>query len=147
LILLVSAILTAIGWFLAKTRTGRSMRAVSQNRQAAELMGLNVPLLYALAFGLSAAMAGIAGYFIGSIRFINPTLGADPLMKALVVVIFGGIARFTSPIYAAIIVGLVESFTTFYLGLHWAPAVLFAMMMVVLTIKPAGLFGYHQRTL
>lgn len=147
LIILVAFILGAVGCFLSRTRTGRSMRAVSQNRQAAELMGLNVPLLYALAFGLSAAMAGVAGYFVGSVRFINPTMGADPLMKALIVVIFGGIARFTSPIYAALIVGLVESFTTFYLGLYWAPAVLFAMMMIVLTIKPEGLFGTHQRTL
>ena len=147
LILMVAIILAVVGWFLASTRTGRSMRAVSQNRQAAELIGLNVPLLYALAFAISAAMAGMAGYFVGSIRFINPTLGAEPLMKALIVVIFGGIARFTSPIYAAIIVGLVESFATFYLGLYWAPAVLFALMMVVLIIKPAGLFGQHQRTL
>lgn len=147
LIIFVALILLGVGWFLSRTRVGRSMRAVSQNRHAAELMGLNVPLLYALAFGLSAAMAGVAGYFIGSIRFINPSFGADPLMKALVVVIFGGIARFTSPIYAALIVGLVESFTTFYLGLYWAPAILFAMMIVVLTLKPAGLFGNHQRTL
>ena len=147
LILMVAVILAGVGGFLARTRTGRSMRAVSQNRQAAELMGLNVPVLYACAFAISAAMAGVAGYFVGSIRFISPTLGAEPLMKALIVVIFGGIARFTSPIYAAIIVGLVESFATFYLGLYWAPAVLFAMMMIVLTIKPAGLFGRHQRTL
>ncbi|WP_298918846.1 branched-chain amino acid ABC transporter permease [uncultured Roseobacter sp.] len=147
LIVMVALILGFAGWLLARTRTGRSMRAVAQNRQAAELMGLNVPLLYALAFGLSAAMAGMAGYFVGSIRFINPTFGADPLMKALIVVIFGGIARFTSPIYAALIVGLVESFTIFYLGLYWAPAMLFAMMTVVLTIKPSGLFGHHQRTL
>lgn len=147
LVALVAAILAVIGWFLARSRLGRSMRAVSQNRQAAELMGLNVPLLYALAFGLAAATAGVAGYFIGSIRFITPTVGADPLMKALVVVIFGGIARFTSPIYAAFIVGLLESFATFYLGLYWAPTVLFAVMMVVLSVKPSGLFGRHQRTL
>lgn len=147
LVIMVAALLGATGWFLARSRTGRSMRAVSQNRQAAELMGLNVPLLYALAFGLSTATAGMAGYFIGSIRFITPTLGVDPLMKALIVVIFGGIARFTSPIYAAIIVGLMESFATFYLGLYWAPTVLFAVMMIVLTLKPSGLFGHHQRTL
>lgn len=144
---LVILLLVGLGWFLAKTRTGRSMRAVAQNREAAELMGLNVPLYYATAFGISASMAGMAGYFIGSIRFINPTVGADPLMKALIVVIFGGIARFTSPIYAAIILGLVESFASFTLGLYWAPALLFALMMVVLTIKPEGLFGNHQRTL
>ena len=106
-----------------------------------------MPLLSALAFGLSTAVAGLAGHFISSIRFISPSFGADPLMKALVVVIFGGIARFTSPVCATLIVGLVESFTTFNLGLYWAPAMLFVMMMVVLTIKPAGLFGHYQRTL
>lgn len=147
LVVMVALILAAIGWFLARSRPGRSMRAVAQNRQAAELMGLNVSMLYAAAFGLAAATAGVAGYFIGSIRFITPTLGTDPLMKALIVVIFGGIARFTSPIYAAFIVGLLESFATFYLGLYWAPTLLFAVMMVVLSIKPAGLFGHHQRTL
>lgn len=147
LVVLVTFCLVAIGWFLHKTRQGRSMRAVAQNREAAEFMGLDVPKLYALAFGLSAAMAGLAGYFIGSIRFISPSMGADPLMKALIVVIFGGVARYTSPIYAAFIIGMIESFTTFYIGLYWSPAVLFLLMMIVLTLKPEGLFGKHSRTL
>ena len=147
LVFLVAFCLFAIGWFLHKTRHGRSMRAVAQNREAAEFMGLNVPLLYALAFGLSAAMAGLAGYFVGSIRFISPSMGTDPLMKALIVVIFGGVARYTSPIYAAFIIGMIESFTTFYIGLYWSPAVLFALMMIVLTVKPEGLFGKYSRTL
>ncbi len=106
LIAVVATTLGALGWFLRRSRTGRAMRAVSQNREAAELMGLDVPRLYALAFGLSAAMAGLAGIFVGGLRFMTPTMGADPLMKALIVVILGGIARFTSPIYAAILVGL-----------------------------------------
>lgn len=147
LIVCVALILGGLGWFLGRTRTGRSMRAVSQNREAAELMGLNVPLLYALAFGISAAMAGWAGFFLGGIRFMSPTMGIDPLMKALIVVIFGGIARFTSPIYAALIVGLVESFSNYFIGLYWTPAVLFLMMILVLYFKPSGLFGHHQRTL
>jgi branched-chain amino acid transport system permease protein len=111
------------------------------------LMGLDVPRLYALAFGLSAAMAGLAGIFVGGLRFMTPTMGADPLMKALIVVILGGIARFTSPIYAAILVGLVESFSNYFVGLYWTPAVLFALMIAVLIVKPSGLFGHHQRTL
>ena len=147
LIAVVAATLAALGWFLGRTRTGRAMRAVSQNREAAELMGLDVPRLYAIAFGLSAAMAGLAGIFIGGIRFMTPTMGTDPLMKALIVVILGGIARFVSPIYAAILVGFVESFCNFYVGLYWTPAVLFLMMIVVLFLKPSGLFGHHQRTL
>jgi branched-chain amino acid transport system permease protein len=147
LIAVVVVTLAGLGWFLRRSRTGRAMRAVSQNREAAELMGLDVPRLYALAFGLSAAMAGLAGIFVGGLRFMTPTMGADPLMKALIVVILGGIARFTSPIYAAILVGLVESFSNYLVGLYWTPAVLFAIMIAVLIVKPSGLFGHHQRTL
>lgn len=147
LIALVAAALAGLGWFLGRTQTGRAMRAASQNREAAEFMGLDVPRLYAVAFGISAALAALAGIFLGGIRFMTPTMGADPLMKALIVVIFGGIARFTSPIYAALIVGLVESFSNYFVGLYWTPAVLFTMMIVVLFLKPSGLFGHHQRTL
>jgi branched-chain amino acid transport system permease protein len=147
LVAVVAATLAGLGWFLRRSRTGRAMRAVSQNREAAELMGLDVPRLYALAFGLSAAMAGLAGIFVGGLRFMTPTMGADPLMKALIVVILGGIARFTSPIYAALLVGLVESFSNYFVGLYWTPAVLFAIMIAVLIVKPSGLFGQHQRTL
>lgn len=147
LMAIVATTLAAVGWFLSATRYGRAMRAAAQNREAAELMGLDVSRLYALAFGLSAAMAGLAGIFVGSIRFMAPTMGTDPLMKALIVVIFGGIARFTSPIYAALIIGMVEAFSTYFIGLYWTPAVLFALMMVVLVLKPTGLFGKHQRTL
>ena len=73
--------LLLLGLFLRRAPLGRAMRAVAQNREAAQLMGINVTLLYALAFGLSVAMAGLAGVFIGSIRFMSPTMGADPLMR------------------------------------------------------------------
>jgi len=147
LLFLVLVILALLGFFLRRTRAGRSMRAVAQNREAAQLMGLDVPKLYALAFGLSAALAGLAGVFIGTIRFLNPAMGADPLMKALIVVIFGGVARFTSPIYAAFIVGMVEAFAVYFVGLYWTPAVLFALMIIVLVIKPEGLFGKYERSI
>lgn len=138
--------LLLLGLFLRRAPLGRAMRAVAQNREAAQLMGINVTLLYALAFGLSVAMAGLAGVFIGSIRFMSPTMGTDPLMKALIVVIFAGVARFTGPIYAAFIVGILESFTVYYVGLYWSPTVLFAVMIIVLIIKPEGLFGQYRRT-
>jgi len=146
MIALALAILAAVGAFLRYSSTGRAMRAVAQNREAAQLLGLDVARLYALAFGLSASLAGVAGLFIGSIRFMSPTMGAEPLMKALIVVIFGGVARFTGPIYAAFVVGIVEAFSSYYIGLYWTPAVLFALMIVVLMIKPEGLFGKHERS-
>ncbi len=146
LLLVAVIILALLGTFLSRSTLGRSMRAVAQNRVASQLMGLDVPKLYALSFGLSAALAGLAGVFIGSIRFMSPTMGTDPLMKALVVVIFGGVARFTSPIYAAFIVGMVEAFSAYFIGLYWTPAVLFAMMIGVLVIKPEGLFGKYSKS-
>ncbi|MEX0283379.1 MAG: branched-chain amino acid ABC transporter permease [Paracoccaceae bacterium] len=139
--------LFAMALFLRKTTIGRTLRAAAQNREAAELMGLNVPMLFAITLGLSAASAALAGIFVGSIRFINPSFGADPLMKSLVVVILGGVARFSSPIYAAFVVGIAESFSAYFLGLYWSPAVLFAMMIAVLLIKPEGLFGHRSKTL
>lgn len=146
LMLVVLLILAVLGWFLRRSRLGRSMRAVAQNREAAQLMGLDVPRLYGLAFGISASLAGLAGVFIGSIRFMSPTMGTDPLLKALIVVIFGGVARFTSPIFAAFIIGVTEAFATFYVGLYWTPALLFGLMIIVLVIKPEGLFGRKQKT-
>lgn len=139
--------LFAIALFLRRTTTGRTLRAAAQNREAAELMGLDVPKLFAITLGLSAATAALAGIFVGSLRFISPTFGADPLMKSLIVVILGGVARFTSPIYAAFVVGIAESFSAYFLGLYWSPALLFAMMITVLLIKPEGLFGSRSKTL
>lgn len=146
MVVVVVVALATLGWFLLKTPLGRSMRAVAQNREAAQLMGLNVPLLYAMTFGLAASLAGLAGVFIGSIRFMTPNMGDDPLQKALVVVILGGVARFTSPIYAAFIVGLIEAFSTYFVGLYWTPAVLFVLMIATLVAKPEGLFGRRQRS-
>jgi branched-chain amino acid transport system permease protein len=110
------------------------------------MMGLDVPRLYALVFGISGAIAGITGVFIGSIRFMTPNLGDDPLQKALIVVILGGVARFTSPVYAALLVGLLEAFSTYFIGLYWTPAVLFAVMIATLVLKPEGLFATRQRS-
>ena len=143
---LALVILAALGVFLQRAPLGRAMRAVAQNREAAQLMGIDVERLYAIAFGLSAALAALAGILIGSIRFMNPSMGSDPLMKALIVVIFGGIARFTGPIYAAFIVGLLEAVMTYLVGLYWSPTVLFAIMIVVLVAKPEGLFGRYRKS-
>ncbi|RBP15886.1 amino acid/amide ABC transporter membrane protein 1 (HAAT family) [Roseiarcus fermentans] len=146
MVVVVGATLAALAWFLLRTATGRSMRAVAQNREAAQLMGLDVHRLYALTFGLAAAVAGLAGIFIASIRFMSPNMGDDPLQKAIVVVILGGVARFTYSIYAAFVVGMIEAFSTYYVGLYWTPAVLFGLMILVLIVKPEGLFGRRQRS-
>lgn len=144
-VVIALTIMAAIGLFLQRAPLGRAMRAVAQNREAAQLMGIDVARLYALSFGLSAALAALAGILIGSTRFMSPTMGSDPLMKALIVVIFGGIAQFTGPIYAAFIVGLLESSMTYLVGLYWSPTILFCVMIAVLIVKPEGLFGRYRK--
>jgi branched-chain amino acid transport system permease protein len=139
-------ILAGLGLFLQRAPLGRAMRAVAQNREAAQLMGIDVARLYAVSFGLSAALAALAGILIGSSRFMSPTMGSDPLLKALIVVIFGGIAQFTGPIYAAFIVGILESSMTYLVGLYWSPTVLFCVMIAVLIVKPEGLFGRFKKS-
>ena len=127
--------------FLQRTRLGAALRAVSQNREAALLMGINVHLLYALSFALAAGLAGLAGIFLGGIKFMSPAMGTDPMVKALVVVIFGGIASLSGPIRAAYVIGFLEAASVYALGLYWTQTALFLIMIAVLMIRPTGLFG------
>lgn len=134
-------ILVALWVFTAKTATGRSLRAVGQNQDAAALLGINVPLTFGLAFALGAALAGLTGVLLGGIRFITPTLGAEPLVKAMIVVIFGGLGSLGATVGAAFVIGLAEAFLVLALGLYWTPFVLFLGLIIVLIFRPNGLFG------
>ena len=142
-LIIVIAPLTLVGlWlFLKFTRIGSAIRAVSQNREAALLMGMNVSLLYSSAFALSAGLAGLSGILLGSVRFITPSLGAEPLVKALIVVIFGGLGSLGGTIGAAYVIGLMEAISIYVVGLYWTQALLFGVMILVLLVRPTGLFG------
>lgn len=141
---LAPLILFAIWRFTVKTRTGRSLRAVGQNQNSAALIGIDVPVAFAIAFGLSAALAGLTGALLGSIRFITPVMGAEPLVKAMIVVIFGGLGSLGATAGAAYIIGLIEALLILWLGLYWTPFVLFLMMIVVLVFRPNGIFGSKE---
>lgn len=141
IIVIAPATLVALWLFLKFTRVGSAIRAVSQNRESALLMGMNVPLLYSSAFALSAGLAGLSGILLGSVRFITPSLGNEPLVKALVVAIFGGLGSLGGTIGAAYVIGLLEAMSVFFIGLYWTPALLFGVMIVVLLVRPTGLFG------
>lgn len=143
LLIIVVAPLLVIGLliFLKRTTLGTAIRAVGQNPEAATLMGLDVRLLYAVAFALSAAFAAAAGVLLGSIRFISPELGTEPLIKALIVAIFGGLGSIAGTIAGAFAIGLMEAVFTYFAGLYVTPALLFGVMILVLMIRPEGLFG------
>ncbi len=144
LILVAPAVLLAIWRFTVRTNTGRSLRAVGQNQKSAALIGIDVPVAFALAFGISAALAGLTGALLGSIRFITPVMGADPLVKAMIVVIFGGLGSLGATAGAAYVIGFVEALLILWLGLYWTPFVLFLLMIVVLVFRPNGIFGSSE---
>lgn len=142
LIVILSPTILLVLWaFLSRAPAGRALRAVGQNQNSAALIGIDVPRTFLIAFAISAALAGLTGALLGSIRFITPGMGAEPLVKAMIVVIFGGLGSLGATIGAAFVIGFLEAFLVLGVGLYWTPACLFLIMIIVLVIRPSGLFG------
>ena len=135
------AMLVALGIFLSRTRYGLGISAVAQQLDAARLMGIPVQRVYNLTMGVSSALAGIAGVLLASVFFVSPNAGDLPLLKALIVAIFGGLGSVRGTIVAAYIIGLLEATISLYFGVKWSLPVLFVVIMVVLLIRPTGLLG------
>lgn len=142
LIILVAPVILGGLWaFLRFSATGRGIRAVGQNRHAAQLIGIDVARLFLITFALSAVLAGLTGVLIGSVRLVTPGLGDEPLIKALIIVIFGGLGSLSGTIWAAYLIGIAEAFLIFVIGIYWAPSVLFVGLILVLLFRPQGLMG------
>ncbi|MDE3076830.1 MAG: branched-chain amino acid ABC transporter permease [Chloroflexota bacterium] len=127
--------------FIQRTETGRTMRAVSQNREAAQVLGVDIGRVALVTFSLSAAMAGLAAALIAPLQTISPTMGALLTLKAFAIVVIGGMGKVMGAIYAAFLVGLVEALATVYVSSAYKDAVVFLMMIAVLLWRPRGLFG------
>lgn len=138
---LAPVLLFGLWGFLRLTRTGRAIRAVGQNAQAARLIGINVPAMFAITFAVSAGAAALTGILLGSIRLITPGLGSEPLIKAFIIVIFGGLGSLGGTIGAAYVIGLLEAFLIVTVGMYWTPSALFLLLILTLLIRPQGLFG------
>ena len=121
-----------------------AVRAVSQQMDAAQLMGIPTKRIFLIVMIVSAALAGLAGVLLSSIFYLTPTAGFNPMVKALVVTIFGGLGSVKGTIWAAYIIGLFEAFLTVYMGASWALPGLFFFMIVMLTVRPNGLFGLGE---
>jgi branched-chain amino acid transport system permease protein len=141
IIILAPVLLLGLWFWLKSSRTGTAIRAVAQNRDSALLVGVNVERMYAIAFALSAGLAGVCGVLLGAIRFITPTMGNEPLLKAFVVVILGGLGSLTGTILGAYVVGFMEAFSTYFIGAYWTQAALFGVFIVILVLRPRGLLG------
>ena len=131
--------------FINKTKLGKAMRAVSEDRGAAELMGINVNTTISLTFAIGSGLGAIAGIIYGmSYSLINPYLGAMLGIKAFIAVL-GGIGSIPGAMVGGLIIGVAEAFTISYISSAFSDAVVFGILIFILLVKPAGLFGQNMR--
>ena len=140
-IALVMAAVLAI--LLSRTRVGLAIQAVGSDRDAAQLVGIDLRHAYALTFGLGAAVAGVAGGMIAMIQAITPTAGEPYTLQAFVVVILGGLGRVSATVVGGLVFGLVEAFGQSIPGSGsvFANAIAFGVMVLILVTRPQGLMG------
>jgi branched-chain amino acid transport system permease protein len=143
LVIAVAAI--AASWaFLYYTELGRALRATADNRDAAWYMGINVPRIDHLTFGLGAALAGLAGSAIVLFSPFDPFAGETYLVKSFVIVVLGGLGSFPGALLGGLIIGLVEVFGGYYLLGTFNEVVIFGIFVLLLYIKPTGLLGGEE---
>ena len=141
-----AAIMVGLTLFINLTRMGKAMRAVSEDRDAAELMGISVNKTITITFAIGSALAAVASVFFGATyTYIKPTTGAMPGIKAFTAAVFGGIGSIPGAMLGGILLGLIEQLSKVYISTLWSDAVVFGVLVLVLVFKPAGLLGKRVR--
>jgi branched-chain amino acid transport system permease protein len=142
LIIVVSATTIALLYaFMKFTFLGKALRAVSQDRETAALVGVNPNFLIMLTFIIASALAGMSGALIGPVLVLTPFAGTSVIVKAFAIVIIGGFGNVEGTIIAGLIVGLIESYTTQFLDPGLIDIVVFALLLVMLALRPTGLIA------
>jgi len=137
----VTVILIALFILMKKTKIGLAMRATSQRSDTSMLMGVNIEKVYIFTFALGAALAGAAGALYGIIFPFNPSIGALPTIKAFAIIMLGGLGSIPGAIIGGLLYGIAENTAVYFLGGIWQDAIAFALLIIVLVIRPTGLFG------
>ncbi|RAI01817.1 branched-chain amino acid ABC transporter permease [Acuticoccus sediminis] len=135
------ALVIALQIFMKRTTIGRAIRATAQNRAAAQLMGINDRFIYILSFGIGAACVGVGSALIAPLYPTSPTVGTYFVLIAFVCVVLGGLGSIPGAFVGALIIGVVDSLSGFYIGSDLREAVVFAIFLLILLLKPSGLFG------
>lgn len=145
MILATAVVLMAlVALLLKRTRTGRAIRATALNRDAAQLMGVRVGLVYAQVLALSGALAAVSGIMVSSLATLSPTMGGDPMLKAFVICVVAGLGNVYGAVVAAVLLGLIEAAAQFLFGVRFGFATLLLIVIIVLIWRPYGLFGRAQ---
>ena len=139
-------IMIALTLFISRTKMGKAMRCVSEDRGAAELMGINVNRTISVTFAIGSALAAIAGLLLcSSYPQLMPTTGSMPGIKAFTAAVFGGIGSIPGAMLGGILLGVIEIFGKAYISTELGDAIVFAVLIVVLLVKPSGLLGKPVR--
>jgi branched-chain amino acid transport system permease protein len=135
------AMTACIYLYLSKTFTGRAILAVSQDRQALQLMGADPVKIKQIAFGLALATASVAGALLIIIGPVEPSINREYIGRAFAIVVLGGMGSIAGTVLAALILGIAESFVQTFAGPSWAPAVAFGILLFTLAVRPSGILG------
>jgi branched-chain amino acid transport system permease protein len=131
----------ALQLFLGKTFLGRAIMAVAQDQQALRLMAADPIKIKRIAFALSIATCSLAGAFLIIIQPVEPSIGRDYIGRVFAICVLGGLGSLPGTLIGAMLLGIVESFTSTFFGPSWAPAVAFGLLLLTLAVRPAGLLG------
>jgi len=134
-------LIAALQLLLARSNAGRSMRAVSENPALARIVGIDVAAVIRLTWFIGGALACAAGVMLGLVVQIRPTMGAELLLPLFAAAILGGIGSVPGALLGGLIVGLAEAATVQWVGAEWRAAVAFILLIAMLLLRPAGLFG------
>ena len=139
-------IMAALTLFTGKTKLGTAIRAVSEDKGAAQLMGINVNTTISMAFAIGSALAAIAGVLLCSAYpMLVPTTGSMPGIKAFTAAVFGGIGSIPGAMLGGILLGIIETFCRAYISMELSDGIVFGVLILVLLVKPAGLLGKQTR--
>jgi branched-chain amino acid transport system permease protein len=145
LVVLAIGLVIAIGLHLLLHRTliGRAIRAVAQNADSCTLVGIDVERIFLVTFGIGTALAGVAGVLLATVFSFNPASGSSELLKSFVVVVLGGLGSMSGVVLAALVVAAAEVFAVLILPAYLTSAVGFLLLVLVLVLRPGGLFGHR----
>jgi branched-chain amino acid transport system permease protein len=128
-------------WLLYNTHLGMAVRAVAQNPTGAQIVGIPKDVIFAATFAISTVMVGMGGILLSQKYFVSPMGGWDILVKSWVITAFGGMGSIRGSLYAAFILGMLEAFVGWYIGMTWVLVALFAVLLITLVVRPQGLLG------
>ena len=135
-------IMIGLTLFIRKTKIGKAMLAVSEDKGAAQLMGINVNRTISITFAVGSALAAVAGaLYVSSYGFVGPYTGSLPGIKAFVAAVLGGIGSIPGAMLGGILLGIIESLSKAYISTNLADAIVFSVLIIVLLVKPSGLLG------